>query len=117
MLKEDVREKLLEVVNKVLNLNLGIEFMEDFFNVYNKLVAPVDNKLETMVEGLIANKKYREAYNLCLAAVRKNESRDYAMQKMEMLVPKLKEQSRKDKIKQWIVAIILLVVSFIILIL
>ena len=78
------------------------------------IVAPVDNKLETMVEGLIANKKYREAYNLCLAAVRKNESRDYAMQKMEMLVPKLKEQSRKDKIKQWIVVIILLFVSFII---
>ncbi len=81
------------------------------------MVASVDNKLETMVEGLIANKKYREAYNLCLAAVRKNESRDYAMQKMEMLVPILKEQSRKDKIKQWIVVIILLVVSFIILML
>ena len=51
---------------------------------------------------------------MCLAAVKKNECSDYAMQKIEILVPMLKEQSKKDKFKHWVVAIIITIVGFII---
>ena len=71
------------------------------------------NNLEIIVEGLMSNKQYREAYSMCLAAVKKNEYSDYAMQKIEILVPILKEQSKKDKFKHWVVAIIITIVGFI----
>jgi FMN phosphatase YigB (HAD superfamily) len=36
------KEKLLEVVNKVLNLNLPIDFIDEFFNMYNVLISEID---------------------------------------------------------------------------
>lgn len=36
------KEKLIEVVNKVLNLNLPLEFIDEFFNMYNVLISDID---------------------------------------------------------------------------
>jgi len=39
------KEKLVNVVNKVLNLNLPVEFLDEFFNMYNVLITPVDESV------------------------------------------------------------------------
>ena len=36
------KEKLLEVVNKVLNLNLPLEFIDEFFNMYDVFQSSAD---------------------------------------------------------------------------
>lgn len=35
------KEKLLNTVNEVLNLNLNIEFVNEFFNMYDTLITPI----------------------------------------------------------------------------
>jgi len=35
------KEKLMNVVNKELNINLGLDFLEEFFNMYDKLITPI----------------------------------------------------------------------------
>lgn len=69
--------------------------------------------ITTIVEELIASEQYREAYNMCLAVVKKEGNNEYAMKKIEELVPLLKEKSKKDKRKHWIVAIIITIIGFI----
>lgn len=86
---------------------------ETIFEINDKEPKISSNNLETIVERLMSNKQYREAYSMCLAAVKKNECSDYAMQKIEILVPILKEQSKKDKFKHWVVAIVITIVGFI----
>lgn len=71
------------------------------------------NNLEEIVEALISNNQYREAYSMCLVAMKNNEYSDYAMRKIETLVPMLKGQAKRDKFKNWIVAIIVAIVGFI----
>ena len=39
------KEKLIEVINKVLNLDLEINFLENFFNMYNKLITPIPKEV------------------------------------------------------------------------
>ena len=39
------KEKLLEVVNKVLNLNLPLEFIDEFFNMYDVLISEINNSV------------------------------------------------------------------------
>ena len=39
------KEKLIEVVNKVLNLNLPLEFIDEFFNMYNVLISKIDGSV------------------------------------------------------------------------
>ena len=87
---------------------------DTIFEIGDKNSKIRSNSIETIVEELISNKQYREAYSMCLAAVKTNECSDYAMQKIEILVPMLKEQSKKDKFKHWVVAIIITIVGFII---
>lgn len=72
------------------------------------------DKLEIIVEELMSQKQYREAYNMCLAAVKKNEYSSYVMRKIEVLVPMLREQAKKDKLKHWVTAIIITIMGFII---
>lgn len=36
-------DKLLDLINERLNINLGKEFVNDFFDMYNKLITPVSN--------------------------------------------------------------------------
>jgi len=45
------KEKLVEVVNKVLNLNLPLEFIDEFFNMYDKLISDIES-------GVIDTLKY-----------------------------------------------------------
>ncbi len=73
--------------------------------------------IKMVVEELIASKQYREAYNMCLAAIKKDSNNGYAMKKIQELVPQLKEQSKKDKRKHWVMAIIISIVGFILTIL
>ena len=43
------KENLIEVVNKVLNLNLGIDFVDEFFSMYDKLITPIPKEtIETL---------------------------------------------------------------------
>lgn len=52
------KHKLLETVNNVLDLNLNNEFMDEFFNMYNKLITPID-------ESVIDTLKYlKDKYKL-----------------------------------------------------
>jgi len=53
------KEKLIEVINKVLNLDLGIEFIDDFFNMYDKLITPIPK--ETIDTLKYLKTKYRLA--------------------------------------------------------
>ena len=39
------KEKLLEVVNKVLSLNLPIDFIDEFFNMYNVLISDIESSV------------------------------------------------------------------------
>ncbi len=73
--------------------------------------------IKMVVEELIASGQYREAYNMCLAAIKKDSNNGYAMKKIQELVPQLKEQSKKDKRKHWVMAIIISIVGFILTIL
>ena len=45
------KEKLIEVVNKVLNLNLPLEFIDEFFYMYNVLISEIES-------GVIDTLKY-----------------------------------------------------------
>ena len=45
------KEELLRLINKRLNINLSNDFIDDFFNMYNKLVSKVD-------DGLVDTLKY-----------------------------------------------------------
>ncbi len=51
------KEKLLEVVNKVLKLNLTMDFVNEFFNVYDKLISPLDDGVVDTLKYL--KSKYR----------------------------------------------------------
>ena len=79
----------------------------------NKSISPTNDNLKLLVDEFISNKQYREAYNMCLAAIKKDECTDYAMKKLEELVPMLKEQSKKDKLRDWIIAIIITIIGFV----
>ena len=35
------KDEVVKVINKELNLNLDSDFIEDFFNMYNKLITPI----------------------------------------------------------------------------
>lgn len=50
------KEDLLKVINQELNLNLGIEFLEDYFVMYNNLYTYVSNSIKETLEYL--SKKY-----------------------------------------------------------
>ena len=39
------KEDLLNLINKRLNINLNNDFIDDFFNMYNKLVSRIDDDL------------------------------------------------------------------------
>ena len=77
-----------------------------------RIKAESDN-FRTIIEELISNQQYRDAYNMCLAAVKRKESGDYPMKKIETLVPLLKEQAIKDKRKHLLFAIIMTIVGLI----
>ena len=51
------KEKLLEVVNRVLKLNLNMDFVNEFFNVYDKLISPLDDGVVDTLKYL--KNKYR----------------------------------------------------------
>lgn len=54
------KEKLLNTVNDVLNLNLNMKFMEEFFKMYNRLITPIP-------EETIDTLKYlRDKYELVI---------------------------------------------------
>jgi len=46
------KEEIVKVINKVLDLNLGIEFIEDFFNMYDKLITEIDKEIIETLEYL-----------------------------------------------------------------
>lgn len=50
------KEELLKVINKELNLNLGNDFLDDYFNMYNKSITPVSESVKETLEYL--SKKY-----------------------------------------------------------
>ena len=50
------KEDLLKVINQELNLNLGNDFLEDYFDMYNNLNTNVSNSIKETLEYL--SKKY-----------------------------------------------------------
>ena len=46
------KETLLNTINDVLNLNLNMEFMEEFFKMYNKLITPIHEETIDTLEYL-----------------------------------------------------------------
>lgn len=46
------KAELVKVINNVLGLNLGIEFIEDFFNMYDKLITEIDKEIIETLEYL-----------------------------------------------------------------
>lgn len=43
------KENLIEVVNKVLNVDLGLDFVDEFFSMYDKLITPISREtIETL---------------------------------------------------------------------
>ena len=50
------KKELLKVINQELNANLDINFLEDYFNMYNKLITPVSDSVKDTLEYL--SKKY-----------------------------------------------------------
>ena len=54
------KENLLNSINSSLNLNLTNEFLDEFFNMYNKLITPLE-------EGVIETLEYlKEKYELVI---------------------------------------------------
>ena len=45
-------DELLKLINKRLNTNLGESFVDEFFNMYNKLITPVDSSVIETLEYL-----------------------------------------------------------------
>ena len=50
------KKELLKVINKELSTNLDDNFLEDYFNMYNKLITPVSDSIKDTLEYL--SKKY-----------------------------------------------------------
>ena len=50
------KEELLKVINHELNTNLDNNFLDDYFNMYNKLITPVSDSVKDTLEYL--SKKY-----------------------------------------------------------
>lgn len=46
------KEELIKVINKELNLSLTLDFLEDFFNMYDKLITEVDKEVIKTLEYL-----------------------------------------------------------------
>ena len=43
------KEEVIKVINKELNLNLGLDFIEDFFNMYDELITEIPKEtIETL---------------------------------------------------------------------
>ncbi len=113
--------------NRYNSIDTFLQALPHNNNVNNEETAISDTKerkqstdsagIKMVVEELIASGQYREAYNMCLAAIKKDSNNGYAMKKIQELVPQLKEQSKKDKRKHWVMAIIISIVSFILTIL
>lgn len=51
------KENLIEVVNKVLNINLGLDFVDEFFSMYDKLITPIP--METIDTLKYLKSKYK----------------------------------------------------------
>lgn len=63
------------------------------------------------IETLIAGEQYKDAYNLCLIYIKKNNSA-YAQKKCEELIPILKQKQKKENRKNFIIiAIVTVLVS------
>lgn len=50
------KEELLKVINQELNTNLDINFLDDYFNMYNKLITEVSDSVKDTLDYL--SKKY-----------------------------------------------------------
>ena len=70
-------------------------------------------ELKKILENMMASEQYRDAYNMCLAAIKRDKNNEYALKKIDELVPLLKGQAKKDKRKHWFIAIIISIVGFI----
>lgn len=74
----------------------------------------VDGKddIVRVIEQLVQNEQYKEAYNLCLDCIKKNEYTTFANKKCEELIPLLKKKAKKDSRKQTIIiTVVTLVVT------
>ena len=49
------KEDLLKVINQELNTNLDNNFLDDYFNMYNKLITPVSDSVKETLEYLSKN--------------------------------------------------------------
>ena len=50
------KDELLKVINQELNTNLDINFLDDYFNMYNKLITEVSDSVKDTLDYL--SKKY-----------------------------------------------------------
>ncbi|MBR3846281.1 MAG: serine/threonine protein kinase [Alistipes sp.] len=75
--------------------------------------GPMSNDLRAIVENLISNQQYREAYNMCLVAIRNKDCTEYAMLKSKELFLILKAQAQKEKRKHWIFSIIFTILGLV----
>ena len=64
------------------------------------------------IKTLIAGEQYKDAYNLCLTCIKKQNNLAYAQKKCEELIPILKQKQKKENRKNFIIiAIVTLLVS------
>ena len=73
------KEKLVEVVNNVLNLELTIEFADEFLNTYNKLITVVE-------DGVVETLKYlKSKYRVVALSNWFTESQKIRLEKVGLL--------------------------------
>lgn len=71
-----------------------------------------DKSTQRTIETLIAGEQYKDAYNLCLICIKKQNNIAYAQKKCEELIPILKQKQKKENRKNFvIIAIVTVLVS------
>lgn len=86
---------------------------EENTNGEGKIHYNNDSDITNIINQLIQNEQYKEAYNLCLDCIKRNENIAFANKKCEELIPLLKKKANKDSRKQTIIiTIVTIAVTF-----
>lgn len=69
-----------------------------------------ESDIVNIINRLIQSEQYKEAYNLCLDCMKRNEHVAFANEKCEELIPLLKQKANKDSRKQTLIITIVTII-------
>lgn len=91
------------------------EFVRTIDGSYKRMDSGSEEKQNRIeIDLLVANKEYKEAYNLCIKSIRNNINVSYARETIEKILPIIKKQSKRENKRQIVITSVIAVIFVIV---